>query len=107
MCAFISPVQYIGSYLFMKLIFQTYWSSAAIGNPLSGLMRCVFRDALLHTTVVMRGYLFYFQLPVSFDQSGSSLIAALINQAILPSELLLTGCVLFSPHLPKEVEMQK
>ena len=34
------------------------------------LTRCVFRDALLHTTVVMHGYLGYRCLPVSFDQPG-------------------------------------
>ena len=35
---------------------------------------CVFRDALLHTTVEMGGYLHYFHLPVNFDLSGPSLI---------------------------------
>ena len=35
-------------------------------------MCCVFRDALLHTTVLMCGYLCYCHLPVSFDQSGPS-----------------------------------
>ena len=58
-------------------------------------MRCVFRDALLHTTVVMRGYLRYCHLPVSFDQSGPSPLTSLINNAFLPAELLLTGCFLF------------
>ena len=53
-------------------------------------MHCVFRDALLHATVVMCGYLRYCHLPVSFNQSGPSL-ASLIN-AFLPLELLLTGC---------------
>ena len=55
-------------------------------------MRSVFRDALLHTTVVMCGYLHYCHLPVSFDQSGPSPLTSLINKAFLPTELLLTGC---------------
>ena len=37
-------------------IYSTYWSSAAVTFPLSGLARCVFSDALLHTTVGMCGY---------------------------------------------------
>ena len=48
--------------------------SAAVAYPLRGLMRCVFREAILHTTVVMRGYLRYCHLPVSVDQSGPSLL---------------------------------
>ena len=39
---------------------------------LRGLTRCMFRDTLLHTTVVMCGYLHYWHLPVSFDQSFPS-----------------------------------
>ena len=34
-------------------------SSATVAYPLRGLTRCVFRDALLHTTVLMCGYLHY------------------------------------------------
>ena len=62
-------------------------------------MCCVFSDALLHTTVVMCGYLHYCRLPVSFDQSGPSPLTSLINNAFLPTELLLTGCffVFFAP----------
>ena len=51
------------------------------------MMRCVFRDALLHTTV-MRGYLRYGHLPVSFDQSGPSPLTSLIDHTFLPAELL-------------------
>ena len=49
----------------------------AVASPLAGL---VFRDALLHTTVVMCGYLHYCHLPVSFDQSGPSPLTSLINK---------------------------
>ena len=58
-------------------------------------MYCVFRDALLHTIVVMRGYLHYCYLPVSFDQSGPSPLISLINTAFLTAELLLTRCFLY------------
>ena len=76
-------------------IYSTYWSSAVVAYPLRGLLCCVFRDALLHTTVVMCGYLNYCHLPVSFDQSGPSPLTSLINKHFCPPELLLTGCFLF------------
>ena len=58
----------------------------------------MFRDALLHTTVVMCGCLCYCHLPVSFDQSGPSPLTSLINNVFLPTELLLTGWFLiFTP----------
>ena len=69
-------------------------SSAAAAYPLRDLTRCVFRYALLHTTVVMCGYLPYCHLPVSFVQSGPSPLTSLIN-AFLPRELLITGSFLF------------
>ena len=43
-------------HLFDVLVF------VAVAYQLIGLTHCVFRDALLHTTVVMRGYLCYCQL---------------------------------------------
>ena len=46
------------------VIFSTYWSSAAVAYPLTD---CVFREALLHTTVVMCGYLRHCDLPVSLS----------------------------------------
>ena len=69
-----------------------------------GLKRSVFRDALLHTTVVMCGYLRYCHLPVSFDQSGSSPspLTSLINNTFLPAEPLLTGC--FTHHSLQTLE---
>ena len=60
--------------------------------PLGGLTSCVFRDALLHTTVVMCDYLHYCHLPVSFVQSGSSPLTSLIDNTVLTAELLLVGC---------------
>ena len=65
-------------------------ASAAVTYPLRHLTLCLVRDALLHTTAVMCGYLCYCHRPVSFDQSGSSPLTSLINKA----ELLLTGCFL-------------
>ena len=53
-------------------------------------MRCVFRDPLLHSTVVKCGYLHCSHLPVSFDHSGPSLLTSLINKLFLPMELLLS-----------------
>ena len=49
----------------LDLLFRCIKSSAAIAYPLRGLLHCVFRDAVLHTTVVMHGYLIYCHLPVS------------------------------------------
>ena len=65
----------------LDLFFLTYWPSAAVACPLRGLTHCVFRDALLHTTVVMCGYLRYCHLPLSWYQSGPSPLTFLINEA--------------------------
>ena len=73
-------------------MFLIYWSPAAVVYPLRDLMRCVFRDALLHTTVVMCGYLCCRHPPVSFDQAGPSPRTSLINKAFLPTELLDVCC---------------
>ena len=68
-------------------------------------MHCVFRDALLHTTVVMRGYSRWCHLPVSIDQSSPSPLISLINKAFLPAELLVTGCFfVFTHHSVKTLE---
>ena len=42
--------------------------------------KVLYKRALLHTTVVMCGYLHYCHLPVSFDQSGPSPLISLINK---------------------------
>ena len=83
-----------------KCLIYTRWalyalikSSAAVAYQ--HLTNCVFRDALLHTNVIMCGYLHYCHLPVSFDQSGPSPLISLTNKTFLPTELLLTGCLLF------------
>ena len=70
----------IGTYWTFRF---TFWSSAAVAYPLRGLMCCVFTHALLHNRVLMCGYLHYCHLPVSFDQSGSSFLTDLINNAFL------------------------
>ena len=54
-----------------------------------------FRDAPLHTTVIMCGHLCYCHLPVSLDQSGPSPLTSLVNKVFLPTELLFIGCFLF------------
>ena len=58
----------LGIYYFF--FFFTYWSPASVAYPLTALMYCVFRDALLHSAVVMCSYVRYCHLPASFDQSG-------------------------------------
>ena len=50
----------------VDVFFRLIKPFAAVAYPLRDLMYCVFRDALLHTTVVMRHYLPYCNLPVSF-----------------------------------------
>ena len=79
----------------LEFFFRLIKSPAAVAYPLSGLMRCVFRDAFLHTTVVKRGYLHCCHLPIRFDLSGPSPLISLISNTVLAAELLLTGCFLF------------
>lgn len=55
-----------------------------------------FRDALLHTSVVMSGSLNYCCLPVSLKLSGHSPLTSGINEGFLLKELLLTGYFLFT-----------
>ena len=45
-------------------------------------MHCVFRDALLHTTVVMCVYLLYYHLPVGL--SGPFPLTSLIDYTFCP-----------------------
>ena len=58
----------------------------------------MFRDAPLHTTDIMRGYLCYCRLPVTFDQSGPSPLTSFINEAFFLEELLLTVFFVFSAN---------
>ena len=48
---------------------------AVVAYSLRDLVCCVIRDALLHTTVIMCGYLHYCHLPV--NQSGPSPLTSL------------------------------
>ena len=66
----------------LDLFFGLSKSSAAVAYPLRGLKHYVFRDALLHTTVVMCGYLLDCHLPVSFNQSGLSPLISLVNNML-------------------------
>ena len=71
------------------------WSSAAVAHLLQGSTCCVFRDALLHTSVVTSGYLSSCCLSISSNQSGPSPLTSGINKAFSPTELPLTGYFLF------------
>ena len=71
------------------------WSSAAVAHLPQGLTCWAIRDALLHTSVVMSGYLSYCCLSISPNQSDHSPLTSGINKAFSPTELLLTGYFLF------------
>ncbi len=71
------------------------WSSAAVAHLLEGLKCCVFRDDILHTLVVMSGYLSNCCLSVISNQSARSPPTSDINKAFSSSQLLLTGYFLF------------
>ena len=75
-----------------------YRSSVAVAHPLKSSTCCVFTDALLHATVVNRGYLSYCHLTVNLNQSSHSPLTSLINNAFFPTELPLTGCFDFSHY---------
>ena len=45
-------------------------------------------NALLHTTVVMRGYFCYCDLPVSFDQSGTNWSVKQLKLKVLLGRIL-------------------
>lgn len=61
------------------------WYCDAVAHPLQGLTCCVFRDAVLSTTIVMRGSVNYCCLPVS--QSGHSPLTYFITKELLPAQL--------------------
>ncbi len=48
------------------------WSSAAVAHLLLGSMCCAFRDGILHSLVVMSGYLSYCCLSIISNQSALS-----------------------------------
>ncbi len=56
-------------------------SSAAVAHLFQGSTLCTFRDALLHTLVVMSGYSSYCCLSTSSNQSGHSPLTYGINKA--------------------------
>ncbi len=45
------------------------WSSAAVAHLLQGSTCCAFRDGILHTLVVMSGYLSYYCLSIISNQA--------------------------------------
>lgn len=65
-------------------------SSAAVTRLLQCWMFCTFTDALLHTLVLMSGYLSYCCLPGSLKCTGHSPISG-INTAFSPRKLHLNG----------------
>ncbi len=58
-------------------------------------MCCVFRDGILHTLVVMSGYLSYCCLSIISNQSAHSPLTSDINEAFSSTQLLLTEYFLF------------
>ncbi len=71
------------------------WSSAAVAHLLQGLTCCVFRDGILHTLVVMSGYLSYCCLSIISNQSAHSPLTSDINKALSSTQLPLTEYFLF------------
>ncbi len=66
-------------------------------------MCCVFRDGILHSLVVMSGYLSYCCLSIIADQSAHSPLTSRINKAFSSTQLLLTGYFLFfRPGVPNK-----
>ena len=74
----------------LRFFFLLIETSAAVAYPLKSSTCCVFRDASLHTPVVMCVDLHYCHLPVSFDQSGHSPRTSLINKTFLSLQTLET-----------------
>ncbi|KAJ8265921.1 hypothetical protein COCON_G00150200 [Conger conger] len=88
-CAYVCACEHIHSLstsLGIYYLFFRFKSHAA----LTGLTR-VFRDALLHPSVVMCGDTVTFLLAI--------LLRPLINKAFLPAELMLTGCFFASCNI--------
>ncbi len=71
------------------------WSSATVAHLLQGLTCCVFRDGILHTLVVMSGYLSYCCLSIISNQSAHSPLTSDINKAFSSTQLPFTGYFLF------------
>ncbi len=71
------------------------WSFAAVTHLLQGSMCCVFRDGILHTLVVMKGYLSYCCLSIISNQSAHSPLTSDINKVFSSTQLPLTGYFLF------------
>ncbi len=70
-------------------------SSAVEAHLLQGSTCCVFRDGIMHTLVVMGGYLSYFCLSIISNLSSHSPLISDINKAFLSTQLPLTGYFLF------------
>ncbi len=71
------------------------WSSAAVAHLLQGSMCCAFKEGILHTFVVMSGYLSYCCLSIISNQSAHSSLTSDISKAFSSTQLLLAGYFLF------------
>lgn len=69
------------------------WSFAAVAHLLQGSTCQVFRDALLHTVVIMHYYLN--ELPINLMQSGHYSWTTDTNKAFSSTKLPLAGYFLF------------
>ncbi len=65
-------------------------SSAAVAHLLQGSTCCAFRDGILYTLVVTRGYLSYCCLSIISNQSAYSPLTSDINKAFSSTQLLQT-----------------
>ncbi|MEQ2303645.1 hypothetical protein AMECASPLE_019137 [Ameca splendens] len=69
-------------------------------------MLYTFRDGILHTLVVTRGYLSYCYLSIISNQSVHDALTSDCNKAFFSTQLLLTGYFLFFMY-PKKMALLK
>ncbi len=97
------PVQIVASvFLFLADRSGTpVWPSGAVAHLLQVSTCCAFRDGILHTLVVMSGYLSYCCLSIISNQSAHSPLTSDINKVFLSTQLPLPGYFLFRTILCK------
>lgn len=64
------------------------WSSVAVANLLRHFMCCAFRSALLHSLVVIGGYLSYYCLPISLSFISSTKWTWLFGKMLADQQFL-------------------
>ncbi len=83
------------------------WSSAAVAHLLQGLACCVFRDGILHTLVVVSGYLSYCSLSIISNQSAHSPLTSDINKAFSKAVLEILRPVRLAPtNIPRSKSLK-